>query len=144
MKNFLILYSLFLIVSCSSVNSNNVSDKTCGIDELLSGISCIEPDYNTISKAPLGSKGNPVRVDGPQGQREYLSRLVCNNGEPVSHFRRLGSAGASPFGFITDIYLVLCDTNNGVMEKEVYLDMYHKDYEENAPASGFISLQEKI
>lgn len=30
---------------------------------------------------PLGSDGNPVRAEGAAGQRAYLSRLRCANGQ---------------------------------------------------------------
>lgn len=124
---------LFLsIVGCSSIHK-----KECGVEELLSRVSCSEPNLEKIAQHPLGSKSNPIRSDGPQGQREYLSRLICTNNEPVSDFSRAGSVGESPWGFITDLYIVICDTDNGVIEHEVYMDLYHTGYKESGVANGF-------
>ncbi|WP_323814996.1 hypothetical protein [Cellvibrio sp. NN19] len=101
----------------------------------------IEVDEKTLAQHPLGSAENPVRVDGPMGQRIYLSRLVCDNNEQVSAFQRSGSAGIGPFGNIIDLYEVICDTNQGAVSHSVYLDMYHGDYKETRPAAGFIALK---
>ena len=101
----------------------------------------IDVDEKTLAQYPLGSEENPVRVDGPMGQRIYLSRLVCDNNEQVSAFQRSGSAGIGPFGNIIDIYEVICDTNQGAVSHSVYLDMYHGDYKETRPAAGFIALK---
>ncbi|RBP53655.1 hypothetical protein [Arenicella xantha] len=131
-----------LLTACASTTNNRVSSDECGVDELFNGISCIEPDLEAIAKAPLGSQYNPVRADGPSGQREYLSRLVCSNGMSVADFYRLGSAGPSPYGFILDMYMVKCDTDAGLVEHEVYLDMYHKGYLETNAAEGFSIVNE--
>ena len=101
----------------------------------------IQVDEKSLENIPLGTKENPVRVQGPMGQRDYLSRLVCDNNEPVSAFQRSGSAGIGPFGNIIDLYDVICDTNKGAVNHSVYLDMYHGDYEETRPAVGFVALK---
>nr|WP_324257951.1 hypothetical protein [Cellvibrio fontiphilus] len=99
-----------------------------------------KPDMTEVEQHPLGSAENPVRVAMPIGQRDYLARLVCENGERVSAFAREGSAGIGPYGSMMDVYTVLCDTYQGVVEHSVYLDMYHADYEETRPAKGFKAL----
>lgn len=101
----------------------------------------IEVDEAVLAQYPLGSKDNPIRVDGPMGQRLYLSRLICTNNEQVSAFQRTGNAGIGPFGNIIDLYEVICDTYQGAVTHSVYLDMYHGDYEETRPAAGFIALK---
>ncbi|MCO1334610.1 hypothetical protein MO867_09690 [Microbulbifer sp. OS29] len=133
------IISIVFCVSLAACANQNVtqSDSECGLEQLMLGVSCIEPDLDEIVKHPLGSPGNPVRADGPAGQREYLSRLVCTNGEPVSEFKRTSSAGMGPWGFILDSYVVLCDTHQGVIEHNVYLDLYHKGYRETEVAEGF-------
>lgn len=98
-------------------------------------------DASKTDKFPLGSKENPVRVGGPEGQRNYLSRLVCDNNEQVSAYGRLGSSDVGPYGTIMDIYEVICDTDKGVVKHEVILDMYHYNYIETQPAAGFIALK---
>lgn len=96
---------------------------------------------NNRDKQPLGSFANPVRADGPEGQREYLARLVCSNQEPVSAFQRLGSAGVGPYGSILDVFVVICDTYQGAVNHTLYMDMYHSGYRETRPALGFAALQ---
>ena len=54
-----------------------------------------EPPFLTeaeIVANPLGSQHNPVRADGPLGQRRYIERLVCKDGE-APFYERLGAAG---------------------------------------------------
>jgi TPR repeat protein len=45
--------------------------------------------------APLGAQSNPVRADGPPGERRYLMRLRCPEGDAPA-FERLGSVGEGP------------------------------------------------
>lgn len=101
---------------------------------------CANKQYK-IDQFPLGTQENPVRVGGPAGQRDYLSRLVCDNNEQVSAYVRLGSSDIGPYGNIIDIYEVICDTDKGVVTHDVFLDMYHYDYVEIRPAAGFIALK---
>ena len=99
---------------------------------------------------PLGeSKGAAIEVCTPNGQRAYLSRLICPSGEPVA-FRRVGSFGprvalprtaseterdamyktmssyealqpGEPDVHIVDGYELTCGTSKRLL----YLDMYH-------------------
>jgi len=145
-KIFIIILTLSLAACASKSTKNEKETHVSDADaakalSLLFGGETKKVDENKLAKYPLGSKENPIRVGGPGGQRNYLSRLVCENNEPVSSFNRQGSAGPGPFGSIIDIYEVLCDTNKGVVTHAVYLDMYHGDYEETRPAAGFIALK---
>ena len=120
--------------------------KTANDEDLASALSSmfgnsVKPNMKDVEKHPLGSAKNPVRVSMPVGQYDYLSRLVCENGEPVSAFSRDGSVGAGPYGSIMDLYTVICDTNQGVVEHSVYMDMYHPDNTETRPAAGFKALK---
>ena len=81
---------------------------------------------------PLGSKQNPIRENGPAGQRAYLRRLRCADGAAPA-FLRAGNAGPGPFGFIIDDYQVTCP---GAQPVDIYIDMYH-DGPENRAAPGF-------
>jgi len=83
--------------------------------------------------APLGSKKNPVRCFMPGGEREYLGRLRCPDGKAPS-FGRVGSFGSGPYGTIIDGYRVQCD---GMKDRMVFMDMYHKDHVELKPVPGF-------
>ena len=83
--------------------------------------------------APLGSPSNPVKAHMPAGQREYLRRLRCPDGEPPK-FERVGSLGPGPYGKIIDGYKLECP---GAEPSWVVMDMYHPGYRETAPVPGF-------
>lgn len=136
---YLLLSFAFCLVGCSTVQQAKKENSNCDIPE-LTGVSCVKPDNEKIAKYPLGSKDNPVRADGPAGQRKYLSKLICTNGEAVSAFSRAGSVGLSPYGFMMDLYIVVCDTDKGAIELPVHMDMYHEGFEETKVAEGFSSL----
>src|SRR5262245_9359967 len=87
-----------------------------------------------VQKNPLGSKENPVRVQGVEGEYRYLARLRCPEGKPPV-VDRIGSAGdPSPYGSIMDIYNVVCDAPPN---RTVFVDMYHRGYVELAAVPGF-------
>lgn len=81
---------------------------------------------------PLGSENNPVRAKGPEGERAYLARLRCADGNAPA-FERQGSTGIGPYRNILDLYTVQCA---GAAPLSVYIDMYHK-HAEPAPVPGF-------
>lgn len=135
------VFALSLIACSSQPQPQEKSSE----DELTDALAAVfgerkKPDMKMVEKYPLGTAENPVRVAMPIGQRDYLSRLVCSNGEQVSAFAREGSAGIGPYGSMIDSYTVICDTYQGAVEHTVYLDMYHGDYEETRPAQGFKAL----
>lgn len=148
-KKLLIPALLLSLTACANKPTKNETASADDelTDEELSQVLLLlggKPQKVDSSKAgtfPLGSSGNPVRVGGPEGQRNYLSRLVCDNNEQVSAYERLGSSDVGPYGGIMDIYEVICDTDKGAVKHEVFLDMYHHDYIETRPAAGFIGLK---
>jgi hypothetical protein len=83
-------------------------------------------------KHPLGSRNNPVRENMPQGQRAYLARLRCADGQAPAATRS-GNVGLGVFGFTVDRYEVTCPGKPAV---EVFMDMYH-DGPESRPVPGF-------
>jgi hypothetical protein len=100
--------------------------------------------------APLGSRDNPVRAEGPPGEREYLTRLRCPSGT-VPNFERIGSFEPGADGHILDGYEVLCDRplpepDTVPREElapgavEIFMDMYHDGYREMAAVPGFTVL----
>lgn len=95
----------------------------------------LQSAIEAASAYPLGSERNPVRADGPPGERAYLSRLRCRDLRPPT-FERLGSGGASPFGGIVDIYKVECRAGDPP-ETRVYMDMYHAGHFEEEAVPGF-------
>ena len=80
----------------------------------------------------FGSKTNPVRCNGPRGERAYLSRLRCADGKAPA-FDRIGSYGKGPYGHILDGYNVKCEDKDAVT---VFMDMYH-EHVEKEPVPGF-------
>lgn len=86
---------------------------------------------------PLGSTDNPVRARGPTGEREYLARLRCADGNAPKVLSR-GSSMPGPFGGITDIYSLRCDGSTPATARVIF-DMYH-DHRETRPAEGFTIL----
>lgn len=141
MKYIAILAATLAFTACAAQEKKK-SSANCDPMELLQGKSCIEPDYQEIAKHPLGSEDNPVRAAGVAGQREYLSRLICADGQPITQFSRVGSVGEGPYGFILDLYEVTCNTDQGFVTHSVYMDLYHKDYRESLPAKGFSALKQ--
>jgi hypothetical protein len=85
--------------------------------------------------AALGSEQNPVRVNMPPGEREYLSRLRCSDGV-APRFERLGSAGGAADGHILDIYDVRC-AGGEPRASQIWMDMYHPQHVETAAPPGF-------
>lgn len=87
------------------------------------------------SAKPLGSQENPVRVNMPAGQRAYLARLRCEDGNAPT-FHRVGNFGVGVFGRIIDGYEVKCE-GSAPEETMVFMDMYHPQHVENKPVDGF-------
>lgn len=82
----------------------------------------------------LGSRQNPVKCDGPLGELQYLRRLRGPDGQPV-RFQRLGDVGSGVFGHLVDLYLV--ESQDGIVQREIYMDMYFPGYRENQAVPGF-------
>lgn len=89
----------------------------------------------SVAALPLGTMANPVRAVGPTGQRAYLSRLRCTDGQRPD-FHRLGSYGAGIYGRMIDGYEVTCPGSSD-SSTTVFMDMYHPGYVETEPVSGF-------
>ena len=75
-------------------------------------------------KAPVGSKENPIKVNGVRMEKYYCKFLRTPGGEAVE-YERVGSAGTGPYGNILDLYKVT--TQDGKREWDIYIDMYHQD-----------------
>lgn len=88
----------------------------------------------TVSDHPFGSEKNPVRASGPAGERAYLERLRCSDGNAPA-FERRGSVGTGPYGSIMDVYELQCLTGEPA-KALVYMDMYHRHVEDR-PVPGF-------
>ena len=80
----------------------------------------------------LGSEGNPVRCDSPEGERAYLQRLRDAKGRAPA-FRRIGCYGVGPYGNMLDGYEVQAQSG----WRTVFMDMYHRAVVESRPIPGF-------
>ncbi len=81
---------------------------------------------------PLGSWNNPVKSNGPSGERAYIKRLKCPDGE-TPKFHRVGSYAPGPYGNILDGYDLVC----GDQKFKIFMDMYHCCFKETEPVPGF-------
>jgi hypothetical protein len=86
----------------------------------------------------LGTKTNPVRCEGPKGERQYLDRLRCSDGKPPK-YSRIGSFGLGPYGNILDGYRVKCEDRD---EATIFMDMYHEGHVEKQAVPGFTIVEE--
>lgn len=107
--------------------------------ELMKGGQYLEPWLSAALKEagrhPLGSDENPVRADMPDGERAYLARLRCSNGEPPM-YERVGNLGAGVFGSIVDAYDVRC-MGAQPAKAMIVMDMYFEGYTEPRAVPGF-------
>jgi hypothetical protein len=127
-------FAAMLATACASSTSTskaNSSPTSGGFLDMM--YPEMDPDLEEISKHALGTRGNPVRADRPSGQRAYLSRLRCANGE-TPKLNRIGNFGLGPYSRIIDGYKVEC---KGEEDRTIVLDMYHPGYVEKEPVEGF-------
>ncbi|HEX8364300.1 MAG TPA: hypothetical protein VF702_14365 [Allosphingosinicella sp.] len=88
-----------------------------------------------VAAHPLGTPENPVRVGGPDGERAYLARLRCANGEaPAVGERR--AAGVGAYGSIVASYALDCGAA-APGRASLVLDMYHSEHRETRAPAGF-------
>ena len=102
----------------------------------LAACATVTPAGNS---AALGSQQNPIRVNMPAGERDYLSRLRCSDGS-APQFQRMGNAGVGVFGNIVDVYDVRC-LNGTPARSEIWMDMYFPSYRETNAPPGFTIVQ---
>ena len=128
----LLIAAAALVVGASSVTAQSLSGG-------LFGPSLSKKQMRRAIEAaaahPLGSEKNPVRVNMPGGERGYLDRLRCADGQ-APKYDRSGSTGIGPFGNILDLYAVNCPGSTPA-ESSVYMDMYFADHVEPAAVPGF-------
>ena len=111
-----------------------------GLDAMLEGRSPMSKSAlkKAIAKAeqePLGSRGNPVRVEMPEGQRAYLASLRCADGTRP-RYERAGNVGLGVYQSIIDLYQADCgDAAPGKVE--IYMNMYRPGHVETRPVPGF-------
>jgi hypothetical protein len=114
-------------------------DRTTSPEQMLSELGEVDSDYDLAvaeaAKHPLGTKANPVRVGGPEGERAYLARLRCAGGaRPSIGQRRSGGIGA--YGTLTDMFILDCGAP-APGRYDLVFDMYHAEHREAAAPPGF-------
>lgn len=95
----------------------------------------LEAAIEKAAQHPLGSMKNPVRAHMPGGQRAYLSRLRCSDGNSPT-FQRIGNMGVGPYGNFVDAYGVECGSGTPA-DAVVHLDMYHPGHKESRTVGEF-------
>jgi len=100
------------------------------------------PDQDDLAEAiaaadahPLGSRENPVRVGGPDGERAYIARLRCSDGNAPRVGQR-ANMGVGAFGSIVDGYPMDCGSA-APGQTILLMDMYHDEHRENRAPPGF-------
>ena len=84
---------------------------------------------------PLGTRENPVRVGGPEGERAYLGRLRCANGSTPKVGPRM-EAGVGAYGSIVGAYALDCGAA-APGRTNLVMDRYHEDHVEAGAPAGF-------
>ncbi len=97
-----------------------------------------KPEADKKVSGALGTKDNPVRCESPRGERQYLNRLRCKDGNPPA-YSRIGSFAPGPYGNILDGYNVKCEGRDEVI---IFMDMYHDGYVEKEAVPGFTIVSE--
>lgn len=127
--------------ACATTNTAPSSDMASILQMMsqgqsqVSGAALVEA-IDKASQYPLGSEKNPVRAQMPPGQRAYLARLRCSDGN-APDFYRIGNVGAGVYGNIVDAYDVTCADGATPEQTTVYMDMYHRGHVEKQPVPGF-------
>jgi hypothetical protein len=112
--------------------------RTRSPDQMVGAMSQVSPEEEmralvaAADTHPLGTRENPVRVGGPEGEHAYLGRLRCADGTPP----RIGArrdAGVGAFGSVVAAYDLAC----GSETRRIVFDMYHEEHVETRAPDGF-------
>ena len=130
-----------LLAAPAAAAEEKIGQRTGAPEQLFAGIgegnleSELEAQVAAAATHPLGTLANPVRVGGPEGERLYISRLHCADGNrPRVGPRTPGGTGA--FGSIVDIYALDCG-KAAPGQSELVMDMYHEEHREARAPAGF-------
>lgn len=129
---------ILLLASGCATTADRPADFNDVLERQLAGESQLQG--NTLDQAvaeadgePLGSFENPVRAARPEGQRAYLGRLRCADGD-APRYQRTGNLGPGIYQNIVDNYRVQCRDGQ---QADIVMDMYHPGYVERAAVPGF-------
>jgi hypothetical protein len=115
--------------------------RTAAPETLLAGIGSGVSDEEIARQAaaaaahPLGTLLNPVRVGGPEGERVYIARLRCADGQAPRVGAR-GAGGVGAYGTITNSTALDCGAA-APGRFDLVTDIYHEEHRERSAPSGF-------
>ena len=131
----------FAAVALAPASAQKLGARTASPEQSMAGIgegssdAEYERELAAASAFPLGSLQNPIRVAGPDGERNYLARLRCADGSTP----RIGaprSGGTGGFGNVVDVASVDCAAE-APGRADIRFDVYHEEHQEQAPPPGF-------
>ncbi len=135
MRRFLLL----LLALATPAGAQQIGARSAEtIDLMAAGVGDDADTARALAAAaafPLGSRENPVRVGGPEGERAYIARLRCSDGSAPKVGGR-ASAGVGAFGTVVNMYPLDCDTA-APGRVTLLMDMYHEEHREDRAPPGF-------
>jgi hypothetical protein len=145
MRIALALAAAALLSAAPSAAQPKPGDRTISPEQMLREMG-LAPGQDDLAEAlaaaaahPLGTRENPVRVGGPEGERAYIARLRCGDGTPPRVGQR-ANAGIGAFGTIVDLYPLDCGSA-APGRFELVMDMYHEEHRETRAPAGFTLAQ---
>jgi hypothetical protein len=140
-KIFWLLMSLTAASAPAFAAPDGLGKRTAPPEKSFAGIgegsadAALEAEIAAAAAFPLGSLQNPVRVEGPDGERAYVARLRCADGKaPAASAARPGGTGG--FGSVTDLVALDCGAA-APGRAELRLDLYHEGHAEERAPPGF-------
>jgi hypothetical protein len=137
---------LFLFVAVAAfaappVSAQKLGQRTAPPEQSMAGIGGgsseaeVARELAAAQAFPVGSLQNPIRVAGPEGERNWLARLRCADGSvPRVGAQRGGGTGA--FGNVVDLAPVDCGAA-APGRADIFIDIYQEEYVREAPPAGF-------
>lgn len=129
------VFSIFgLKKNAKQVSEEWERDKRRTEDGLIDEIENAEGEFGI-------NKNNPIPVNSPRGEYEYLARLRCPCGNPF-FFHRAGSVGECLDGHIVDMFELICRERKH--RYTLFLDMYHIEPSSKVPSGLSLSTLEGV
>lgn len=145
MRIALALAAAALLAAAPAAAQPKPGDRTISPEQMLREMG-LAPGQDDLAEAlaaaaahPLGTRENPVRVGGPEGERAYIARLRCGDGTAPRVGQR-ANAGVGAFGTIVDVYSLDCGSA-APGRFELVMDMYHAEHRETRAPAGFTLVQ---
>ena len=138
------LFLAAVLLAAAPAAAQELGERTRSPQSMLPALG-LAPDQDDLGEAiaaaaayPLGSLQNPVRVGGPTGERAYIARLRCADGNAPRVGER-ASGGVGAFGSIVGVYPLDCGAA-APGRTQLVLDMYHEEHREDRAPPGFAIL----